>query len=284
MKKITKLTEEQEARLPEIAKEWIDHGLSIKTDRAKAESLVAAIYKAGDLEPPKDIIWCESPYEGYKLCKEMLDGDERPLPCYGSHDAHWLAFYSAFLEFGIEECAKLTPLMEMAKCSGWFFPMDEACILTPNPKSLNLDDRGRLHCLDSKAIEYEDGWGLYYVHGVAVPEKVVEAPETLTTDEIEAEQNAEVRRVMIERFGMERFLSESGAEEIHKDKWGTLFRKELEGDEPIVTVKVRNSTPEPDGTVKDYFLRVPSTITTAHEAVAWTFSVDKEEYNPVVET
>jgi hypothetical protein len=301
MKKITKLTDAQEARLPEIAQEWINYGLSTKTDREKAASLIPAIYKEGGLEPPAQIIWAESPHAGYKQCKELLDNKERPLPCYGSHDAHWLAFYAAFYEFGIEECAKLLPLMEMAKCSGWFFPMDEAVILTPNPIHLSLDDQGRLDDGKRKAIEYPDGWGLYYIHGVAVTEKIVEHPETITVADIEGETNAEVRRVMIDRYGWDpsheegtspdgtdpgvgKYIMDAGAEEIHKDKWGTLYRKEVEGDEPIVTVKVMNSTPEPDGSIKPYFLRVPVEITTAHQAVAWTFGVEADQYNPVVES
>lgn len=296
MKKITKLTEEQEARLPEIAQEWIGYGLSTETDREKAESLVAAIYKEGGLEPPGQIFWCESPHAGYKKCKELLEGKERPLPCYGSHDAHWLAFYAAFLEFGIEECKKLIPLMDMAKCSGWFFPMDEACILTPNPIHLSLDDRGRLDDNTRKAIEYPDNWGLYYIHGVAVTEKIVEHPETITVEDIENEGNAEVRRIMIDRYGWDpsqpdggdpgvgKYIMDAGAEKIHEDKWGTLYRKEVEGDEAIVTVKVENSTPEPDGSVKSYWLRVPPDTTTAHQAVAWTFGVEPEQYKPVVET
>ena len=38
-------------------------------------------------------------------------------------------------------------------------------------------------------------------------------------------------------------------------------------------VEVVNSTPEPDGSRKTYFLRVPPTIGTAREAVAWTFGL-----------
>ena len=49
-------------------------------------------------------------------------------------------------------------------------------------------------------------------------------------------------------------------------------------------VEVVNSTPEPDGSRKTYFLRVPPTITTAREAVAWTFALGAGEYRPAVET
>jgi hypothetical protein len=92
---------------------------------------------------------------------------------------------------------------------------------------------------------------------VRVPEKVILAPQSLTPNEIEKEANTEVRRVMIEQFGQERFLAESGAQEIHRDDYGVLFRKELASDEPLVMIKVVNSTPEPNGEFKDYFLRVP---------------------------
>lgn len=62
-------------------------------------------------------------------------------------------------------------------------------------------------------------------------------------------------------------------------------RKEQPNDEPIVVVRVKNSTAEPDGTFKDYFIRVPPTITNASHAVAWTFGIEPHEYyDPMLET
>jgi len=49
-------------------------------------------------------------------------------------------------------------------------------------------------------------------------------------------------------------------------------------------VEVRNSTPEPDGSRRTYFLRVPPTMRTAREAVAWTFGLGAVDYRPAVET
>ena len=295
MKKITKLTKGQEEQLPNIVNEWMKFGLSTTTDRVKAESLVSSIYKEGGLNPPKKIIWCESPDAGYKKAKEILGDNSRPLPCYGSHDAHWLAFYSAYLEFGIDECKHLIPLIEMAKCSGWFFPLDDVCILTPNPIRLSLDELGRLHDEYNKAIEYPDGWGLYYINGISVNEQIVKRPNTLTIHDIDNERNVEVRRIMINRYGLDlsdpdkdhgvsQYIINSEAKIIHHDKWGTLYKKELSDDEDIVSVKVQNSTPELDGSYKFYWCRVPPTITTAHQAVAWTFGVNEQDYYPIVET
>jgi hypothetical protein len=89
---------------------------------------------------------------------------------------------------------------------------------------------------------------------------------------------------MIERYGRARFLTESGAAQIHADDFGILYRKEVTGDEPIVMVKVINATPDPAGTFKDYFLRVPPTMRTAREAVAWTFEKEADAYAPAVQT
>lgn len=68
------------------------------------------------------------------------------------------------------------------------------------------------------------------------------------------------------------------------DEYGSLYRKELRHDEPLLIVRVTNATPEADGTFKDYFLRVPPHIETAKEAVAWTFGLTEREYAPEQES
>ena len=45
-------------------------------------------------------------------------------------------------------------------------------------------------------------------------------------------------------------------------------------------VRVKNSTPEPDGTFKTYRLRVPPWITTTRQAIAWTFGMLEGGYAP----
>ncbi|MER0246295.1 DUF6745 domain-containing protein, partial [Streptomyces sp. HSW2009] len=65
---------------------------------------------------------------------------------------------------------------------------------------------------------------------------------------------------------------------------GVLWRIELAGDEAVVMVEVVNSTPEPDGSSRTYWLRVPPRTTTAREGVAWTFGLPAEEYEPQRQT
>jgi hypothetical protein len=106
----------------------------------------------------------------------------------------------------------------------------------------------------------------------------------ITTHSIDQEKNQEVRRVLIERYGEARYLEDSGAAMIHEDHFGKLYSKEIPGDEPIVMVRVINASPEPDGHHKPYWLRVPPTVKSAHEAVAWTFGLTPEQYQPEQES
>lgn len=146
------------------------------------------------------------------------------------------------------------------------------------------DENNRVHRSDGPAVEYPDGFGLYLWHGVRVAKHVVESPSTITLTQIEAAENVEVRRVLIERYGPARYVVDSGAVELSKDRFGRLLRKEVPGDEPILIVEVINSTPEPDGSSKIYHLRVPPTTQTAHEGIAWTFGMAVSEYDPGFES
>lgn len=85
---------------------------------------------------------------------------------------------------------------------------------------------------------------------------------------------------MLEHFGYDRYLEESAAEPVHRDETGVLWRVPLPGDEDVVMVEVVNSTPEPDGTHRTYWLRVPPSTRTAKDGVAWTFGLGGEEYAP----
>ena len=166
---------------------------------------------------------------------------------------------------------------------------ENVCFVSARPLVLTVDDQGRLHNETGPAMQYADGYCLYSWKGRMIDWKqahVIEKPDTITVDEIEKEENQEIRRVMVERYGQDRYIQDSGAQAIHSDDFGTLYKKDMAGgDEPLVMVKVTNSTIEPDGTWKDYWLRVPPDTKTAREGVAWTFGIEKEkEYAPLIQT
>ena len=158
------------------------------------------------------------------------------------------------------------------------------CMISDRPEVLLVDEQHRPHCDDGPFCRWRDGSALYAIHGVRVPAYVVERPELITVEKIDKESNTEVRRIMLQRYGYEKYMRKSGAEKVHEDRFGILWRKKRAGDTPLVMVEVENSTPEPDGSRKRYMLRVPPQMRTATEAVAWTFGVRESEYRPVAES
>jgi len=174
--------------------------------------------------------------------------------------------------------------LDLVQSCAYVWMLSDVCFAAERCCSIERDERGRFHCASGPAIRYATGWGLWFWHGIGVPREAIELPETLSVSHIEREANVEVRRVMIERYGQGRFLMDAGATLVHEDARGKLWRKEVMGDEPIVMVQVRNATPEADGACKEYFLRVPSSMSKASDAVAWTFGLDARTYRPSAES
>jgi hypothetical protein len=175
---------------------------------------------------------------------------------------------------------------------GWWWALPGISVMTERPRELHLDNEGRLHADSGPAIAYPDAWGVWAWHGVRVPREVIEDPPSLTPQQIDQERNAEVRRVMIERFGMERYIREAKATVLHADTDGLgqprrLLHVPRRDDTPLVVVEVTNSTPEPDGSRHRFLLRVPPQMRTCQQAVAWTFGItgaEAQEFSPVAES
>jgi hypothetical protein len=206
---------------------------------------------------------------------------------FSSWSSNWIPMYAFLLEqavFSREETAELQIWLELARnaCAYSFF--GGVCLVSNRPQILSCDQRGRLHHQSTAALSFADGRDLYSWFGVTCPREIIEEPDKITITRIETEENAEIKRILIDRFGVQRYLTESNNAKVHEDEFGTLYVKRVDASEPIAMVRVTNSTPESDGTYKEYFLRVPPTVTTAREAVAWTFNLDSEDYNPGVET
>ena len=153
---------------------------------------------------------------------------------------------------------------------------------------------------DKYAALESDVENLYFWHGVLVPAFVIVRPDWITVEHIETEDNAEVRRVMVERYGEDKYIIDSGLKPVAHDDFGELFRKDFAGDTPLVYVKVMNSTPEPDGSIKPYFLSVNpehyggDAGKSPHAAIASTWRTTKDgkelffkryqDYRPGIET
>lgn len=120
--------------------------------------------------------------------------------------------------------------------------------------------------------------------GVRIEERILLRPETISVAEILKEVNAERRRVLIDRFGIARFMKESKAIVLDEDTdpggKRQLLWVELQDDEPLVTLACLCPS-----TARQYFLRVPPHLQTCHQAAAWIAGFDDpDQYRPVLET
>ena len=170
-----------------------------------------------------------------------------------------------------ERVAAIDRKLEIARSTGPWWALADIAVLSERPLVAHLDDEGRPHSMEGPALAWGDGFEVYAVHGVVLEREVILDPAGIKPEDINAEGNIERRRVLVDLFGPERLVREGGAKLVHEDETGRLWRRDLDRgrppwqrrDEPVVLVEVKNSTPEPDGSVRTYFLRVPPTTSTA---------------------
>lgn len=216
-----------------------------------------------------------------------------------SEGNHWASVWvwSAYgrqigVRFTEDQNEHLDLWMSQWRHAHWWLAYEGVVLLSERPTACNVDAEGRLHCENGPALGYGDGYGVWSWHGTRVTQQIIENPETLTVDQIKSETNAEVRRVMLTRYGEARYLQDIGASVVNTDEFGSLYRADLVGDEPLEMVRVLNSTPEPDGSIKTYWLRVEPGSKTAQEAIASTWRYPDgsrvfqkaQDYAPVMET
>lgn len=286
VQRVDSLTDEQRAAMSPHAQWWIRRALESRpADRALVEDGIRRCYAAAGQSTP-EIVWAEDPAGGIRALRAR--GITPPLYRSGHLQPRWLAWVTYYrdvcgLTLGAELDARVEAV-EAASDAGPWWLCQGLCVVTERASIVSLERVGpdgwsshRLHSLQGPALAWPGGQALHYVHGVRVPARVVEDPTSITREEIDAESNAEVRRVMVDAYGAGRYAEESGvliSSEL--DEIGQpirLYRREVDDDEPIVVVRLLNSTLEPDGTRREFWRRVPPTISGAREARNWVCQI-----------
>ena len=202
-------------------------------------------------------------------CVSLSGWPERMEPAAGrltARNCAWLTSLPPSLtrlaQLDLSGCANLTALPENLKVLSWLDVANTG--VTALPVSLQ-------------------GVRLRW-RGVLVDERVVFRPEAIHGREALATPNAETRRIMLERIGVERFLAEVQPIVLDRDRDAggdrELLRVELRGDEDLVCLSVLCPS-----TGRHYLLRVPPAMTHCHQAAAWVAGFDDANaYAPVMET
>jgi len=124
----------------------------------------------------------------------------------------------------------------------------------------------------------------------------------LTFEDVEETENLELRERVLQKFGYEHYIREGfekgkinyviiGDKIFQYHNPGSNFYKIPEGyfknrDDKIIflTEDIAFLQVKDPSSGKIYFLKVPPDMRSVQEAKAWTFGLEKEEYNPEIET
>lgn len=222
---ITELTREQEAQIPVIRDKWIDlffKNVGKPIDKEKTEKSFTEAYKAAGYNKPR-FVYCTSPRDAQNKVNQDLGRENNPkfesFSDYGGVSGFgWLAYADYWqnvvnIEFDEKTAHAAKCLTQLAESLVYdTIQYDQACYIVPYPSSLSRDAEGRLHSTTGPAIEWADGFKLYFVAGREIPSHIFE--EDVTAEKFLSEKNTENRMAMYARIGEEGFLSLFDAEVI----------------------------------------------------------------------
>ena len=167
-------------------------------------------------------------------------------------------------------------LNQLFEHCGWFIPFEDVCIMCDRPSKFSLDSENRLHAEGEAAIQFADGYSLYYYRGVALPEKYGKVhPNQWQASWLLSENNAELRRILIQAIGYNRICDELKAINLDSFREYSLIKIDADADvEPIVLLKMICPS-----TGYTHVLRVPPSMESAKEAITWVnWGIDPNDF------
>ena len=193
------------------------------------------------------------------------------------HDINWIAYYKYFEKYGLLPYDKNFEIFDIwydLACScGWCYTFENIVFVCEKPYKLFLDNQGRLHNEKSMALEYSDGYGLYMLNGVRVTQEIVETPaEQLDPQLILKEPNAEVRREIVRKIGIERVCQKLNAKVLDRKGNYELLNLDLGENRLRPYLKMINPS------ISTYHIEgVAPEIKTVEQALSWRNRTDKYE-------
>lgn len=177
----------------------------------------------------------------------------------------WAAWYEGAKILGVSfDEEKLQLFSTWCKCVPCCIPREEWCVVSANPVEVHWQGE-ELHCETGPAVRFMDGFSYWCLENIRVDEKIVMRPHEQTIEEINAEDNADVRSIRIKRFGWTRYIAETDSacvEYRDNDLEGTkeALIRTPKGDQRLVVTC-------PTGRV--FAMGVPSDVKSCEEAQVW---------------
>lgn len=132
-----------------------------------------------------------------------------------SYFVAWYRYYTDVLGLELDSIWQIEEQIQF----GCVYPLGRYVVISRRPECIHRNAAGQLHRDGGPAIRYADGFSVFALNGVRVPEWLACTPEGEIDPVKFAEiENAEIRREFVRKVGVERIASSCGAEV--KDKQG----------------------------------------------------------------
>jgi hypothetical protein len=126
----------------------------------------------------------------------------------------WAAFYEGGKCLGVKyDNVKYDLFQAWCRCVPICRAAERVCIVSRWPELVVWKD-SVLHNDNGPSVKLRDGFSVWTIEGVQVDEQIVMRPETQTVQQISAENNEEVKRIRIERYGRLKYINEIGGKSI----------------------------------------------------------------------
>lgn len=130
-------------------------------------------------------------------------------------------------------------------------------------------------------MQYRDGWGIWALNGVRVPQALVEtqADELDCTDWVVNQSNAEIRREAVRKIGVERVIQRLGGHSL-----------DTHGDYELISLRLNGTRERPFLKMKNpsigvwHVEGVAPHIKTVQQALNWRSGNEQEDWKPEVLT
>ncbi len=177
----------------------------------------------------------------------------------------WAGWYEGGASLGVEYNRELYDIF-LAWCEHCPFVVAYNRIVFVSRKPTEIHwDGPRLHNGSGPSVRFADGYGLWSLRGVRVTKQIVEDSSSLTLDQIRKEENVEVKRIMIERWGWERYLKETKAKVLDQRKNDVEATHEVLFGSDLANILVCACP----STARVYPLEVPREVKTCQAAQNW---------------
>jgi len=169
----------------------------------------------------------------------------------------------------------------------YIWPNRDFVMVCDRPKAINRNAEGRLHSLTGKAIEYGDGWGLYYIHGVKFTEEQFSKAKTASLKELISWEDIDQRAALLRDKPLEDMLKEAKATLIDKtEECGgyELYEMNLGFRSKVRCMKYMGWSHFGEGRRKTYVKFVPPTSSNCLETIAKLRGLTVEDFKNAIKS